>query len=297
MKTRSRRRGMTRRGAKPLGLLAMIVGVLVVGAVGLGLAGSDDDAGRAGDPTAPADPSPPASGVEGTSGGSGGGSESDPVEPGEAAVFQSVVDGDTIRTDLGTVRIIGIDTPERGECGYADAAAVIRGLLSEGDRIVLALPSGQNGADRYERLLRYVATSDGVDVGLAQLEAGNAVTRYDSSDGYPKHPREAEYRAAQGAELDFSGSVITTRCAGGGGSAAGSVPGSAPGAVPGQPSEGESADWWTQYPSCAALERNTVGHPTGPFNVADPEQAAIYEWFANGTGFRGDGDGDGLACE
>lgn len=29
----------------------------------------------------------------------------------------------------------------------------------------------------------------------------------------------------------------------------------------------------------------------------DPAEAAIYDWFANGTGNNGDGEGDGLACE
>jgi len=34
-----------------------------------------------------------------------------------SASFVAVVDGDTVETSEGTVRIIGIDTPERGECG------------------------------------------------------------------------------------------------------------------------------------------------------------------------------------
>ncbi len=33
-----------------------------------------------------------------------------------AVTIDSVVDGDTIETSAGTVRIIGIDAPERGEC-------------------------------------------------------------------------------------------------------------------------------------------------------------------------------------
>lgn len=31
------------------------------------------------------------------------------------------MDGDTLTTDAGTIRLIGIDTPERGECGHAEA--------------------------------------------------------------------------------------------------------------------------------------------------------------------------------
>ena len=62
-----------------------------------------------------------------------------------------------------------------------------------------------------------------------------------------------------------------------------------------EPNEGDR--WWTQYTSCSKLKKNTAGHPTGPFRQDDPEDAAIYDWFANRTGNRGDGDGDGLACE
>ena len=110
------------------------------------------------------------------------------VEP--PVTFESVVDGDTIETSDGTVRIIGIDAPERGECGYAEASALISSLLSQGDPTILHLPEGQNEEDRYGRILRYVDTAQGVDVGLSLLTAGLAVARYDSTDGYPAHPRE-----------------------------------------------------------------------------------------------------------
>ena len=54
--------------------------------------------------------------------------------------FDSVVDGDTIETSDGTVRIIGIDAPERGACGYAEASALVSSLLSQGDATILELP-------------------------------------------------------------------------------------------------------------------------------------------------------------
>lgn len=56
-------------------------------------------------------------------------------------------------------------------------------------------------------------------------------------------------------------------------------------------------EWWFEFGSCSQLKKRGVGHPTGPFNRDDPAEAAIYDWFAHGTGHRGDGDGDGLACE
>lgn len=194
-------------------------------------------------------------------------------------VLTEIVDGDTVRTSEGTVRIIGIDTPERGECGYADAANEIERAVAIGDPVILELSASQNDSDRYGRLIRYVLTEDGVDIGLMQLEAGHAVARYDSTDGYPSHPQEAEYHAAQIAVMNPDGIVTPPGC-------------DAP-AIP----EPTADSWWTQYGSCAQLKRNTNGHPTGPFDRDIPAEADIYNWFQYGTGYRGDGDGDGLACE
>ena len=105
------------------------------------------------------------------------------VESHASVAFVAVVDGDTVVTSEGTVRLIGIDTPERGECGHAEASAEIGKLVSGGDPVVLLYPEGQNNMDQHGRLLRYVITEDGVDLGLMQLEAGNAIARYDSTDG------------------------------------------------------------------------------------------------------------------
>jgi hypothetical protein len=55
-------------------------------------------------------------------------------------------------------------------------------------------------------------------------------------------------------------------------------------------------EWWRQYSSCTKLKKNPNGHPTGPFARDNPAEAAIYDWFAHGTGNNGDGEGDGLAC-
>ena len=200
--------------------------------------------------------------------------------------YVAVIDGDTILTSEGTVRIIGIDTPEAGECGHDEASMAIGRLLSPGDPVTLELPPRQNDVDRYGRLVRHVMTSSGVDLGLVQLEAGNAVARYDSTDGYPWHPREEAYRAAQVAQLGPDGSVVTTACQGG-----------PPSGVAPFTEVPEGEFWWTKYSSCAKLKKNTVGDLTGPFRRDDPAEAAIYAWFAFGTGNRGDGDGDGMACE
>jgi micrococcal nuclease len=192
--------------------------------------------------------------------------------------FQSVTDGDTIETSGGTVRIIGIDAPESGECGYAEASALISTLLSPGDQTMLELPEGQNDQDRHGRILRYVAG-------------------YDSTDGYPAHPRETDYHAAQIATLTADGTVTTVACQAAADAAEQNRIMAEQEAPPAPVPPPAVDEWWRQYTSCTKLKNNIDGHPTGPFSRDNPAEAAIYEWFANGTGNDGDGEGDGLACE
>lgn len=270
-----------------LGIIGIVAGVFIggsalIGAVGTLLDGSSSES-RA-NSFVSAEQSAPAA-----------------LPEGDEAQVTSITDGDTLDTSLGTVRIIGIDTPEAGECGYDSAASLISSITPVGSTVRLVLPDGQNDRDKYDRLLRYVETIDGEDLGGDQIRAGHAVARYDSSDGYPSHPRESEYAASQVAQLSPDGRVITTECAAQADLAAQAqaeaerlaADKAAAAAAAAQAVEA----WWTQYSSCSKLKKNGVGHPTGPFNVNDPAQTEIYNWFEYGTGHRGDGDGDGWACE
>jgi micrococcal nuclease len=124
-----------------------------------------------------------------------------PAPAADAWTVTNIVDGDTIdvRSSTGTterVRIIGIDTPERGECGFAEAAAALRQTI--GDRPVTLTPGARDDRDRYGRILRYVDVGD-TDAGLKLIQDGYAVARYDSRDGYGKHTREDAYVAADAA--------------------------------------------------------------------------------------------------
>ena len=102
-----------------------------------------------------------------------------------------VVDGDTITmSDGSTVRLIGIDTPERGQCGFDEASAVLAQLIT-GQSITL-VPGARDDVDRYGRLLRYVEVN-GVDADLKMIESGWAIARYDGRDGYGTHPRQDAY--------------------------------------------------------------------------------------------------------
>ena len=103
--------------------------------------------------------------------------------------YARAVDGDTIQLGNGKyVRLLGYDTPEVGECGYAQAKAKMSRLVQGGVKLV-----NRSGRDRYGRILAYVKTDEGWDIGTSMLRNGLAVARYDSRDGYDWHPKERKY--------------------------------------------------------------------------------------------------------
>jgi endonuclease YncB( thermonuclease family) len=119
----------------------------------------------------------------------------------QSAVVTNVVDGDTIDVqDVGRIRVIGIDTPERGACGYDSATYAMAALVL--GREVTLVPGAADDSDRYGRLLRYVDVGT-LDVGLSLVAEGWAIARYDSRDGYGRHPREDRYVAADLAAPDL----------------------------------------------------------------------------------------------
>jgi endonuclease YncB( thermonuclease family) len=109
----------------------------------------------------------------------------------------NVVDGDTLDVADGSrVRLIGIDTPEPGECGHQQATAQL-GRLVLGKEVALVVGT-RDDTDRYGRLLRYIDV-DGLDANLEMILGGVAVARYDSRDGYGRHDREDIYVSADNA--------------------------------------------------------------------------------------------------
>ena len=112
-----------------------------------------------------------------------------------------VIDGDTLELANGqSVRVVGIDTPEEGDCGYPEATSTLQQLVL-GERVRLG--ESDEDTDRYGRLLRYVNVGR-LDAGLRQIKSGHAIARYDSRDGYGRHPREDRYVAADRASTNFA---------------------------------------------------------------------------------------------
>ncbi|MEY2525095.1 MAG: hypothetical protein QOJ66_3660 [Ilumatobacteraceae bacterium] len=179
----------------------------------------------------------------------------------------SVVDGDTLDLSDGTViRLIGIDTPESGQCGYGDATAVMAGLVTGFD--ITLLPGARDDVDKYGRLLRYVE-ANGIDVNLAMIESGRAIARYDGRDGYGEHPRQAAYVAADDATPSLNQCV---------------VPLAAP--VPSTPAPTTLTT--TPAPAAVYYQNCTAVRAAGaaPIHAGDP-----------GWQTKFDRDGDGVGCE
>ena len=73
------------------------------------------------------------------------------------------IDGDTIKTDDGDVRLIGVDTPEYGEQGYERAQRVTDRFVNKPNVSLGSDPD--RDTDPYGRDLRYVERPGGKDLG------------------------------------------------------------------------------------------------------------------------------------
>lgn len=106
-----------------------------------------------------------------------------------SAIVTRVVDGDTFVIGKEHVRIIGINTPEKGECYFEEATERLSQLIFE--KSVERIPQPIDNRDKYGRLLRYIELS-GEDIGLQMLKEGFA-------ENYPwfPHPRIEEYKEAE----------------------------------------------------------------------------------------------------
>ena len=141
-------------------LVGLIVAVVLAGCT----SGSPDgDAGRGTSPVESGTPAvPAASATEGPDG------------------WRSteIVDGDTLYVSGPAgeleVRIIGVNTPESGECFSEEATDALSELVAGNDLVLVA---DRSDVDQFGRALRYVETADGVDVGAELVANGFAIAR------------------------------------------------------------------------------------------------------------------------
>lgn len=105
-----------------------------------------------------------------------------------------ILDGDTIRVAWDgleeTVRLVGINAPERGECWADEATEALEAILGDGP---VRLERDVSDRDAYGRLLRYVGAPHGDDAGGLLIDGGHAIAR-----AYPPDTRrDPEYRERQ----------------------------------------------------------------------------------------------------
>lgn len=198
-----------------------------------------------------------------------------------------VIDGDTIVTSAGdTIRLAGIDTPERGQCGYSEATANLRRTLA-GNTLTLT-KAGLTDRDKYGRLIRYVDVGE-QDAGMGQIMGGFARARYDSRDGYGRHPRQGDYVAADAAASSICAASSTTQAAES--TAAASKTAAAPDASATATREATEPDTETEPPK--------TGKTTPYANCTEVREAGAAPLNRGDPGYstRLDRDGDGTACE
>lgn len=191
-----------------------------------------------------------------------------------------VVDGDTIKVSLlGTLRLIGIDTPETRDprkpvqCFGKEASNKAKELLS-GKKVYLEYDPSQK-TDKYGRTLAYVYREDGLFYNAEMIKQGYAHSyvqfphpRLDEFNAYQSEARENErgFWAANTCNGDTTKaiSVINTN------------------SIPLLPISNEVNQGGFIKGSCASLKKLGLGN----FREGDP----------NYTKSR-DRDGDGVACE
>ncbi len=108
------------------------------------------------------------------------------------AILVSVVDGDTIKvkwdTQVTSVRMLNINTPERGQSGYREAADHLKAMIGDAKAVMLEFETdGVHARDSFGRLLCYVWLN-GKNLCVEQVRAGHSAywAKYDAG----KYPTE-----------------------------------------------------------------------------------------------------------
>lgn len=120
-----------------------------------------------------------------------------------------VIDGDTIEVKGQNIRLFAIDSPERGQPGFSEAAAMLAGILRPSGVAICDCERGlrQRTSTRdcdytYGRPVAVCRNADNIDIGLEMVRRGYAQARYGCA--YAAQHREA-CRARRGLWQGYTG--------------------------------------------------------------------------------------------
>jgi micrococcal nuclease len=121
----------------------------------------------------------------------------------ERATVVRIIDGDTVEVEMMTgetevTRLIGINTPESGECFSTESTIALAALVLDE---VVTMTIDTSDRDQYDRLLRYIWLDRGVFVNEIMVRGGYAQAR-----DYPPDSAHADL-IARAQELARTGSL------------------------------------------------------------------------------------------
>jgi len=113
-----------------------------------------------------------------------------------------VIDGDTVDVLCGDreerVRLLNVDTPERGQPGYREARDYLSALVEDRSVRLLFETPGQPGRGGFGRLLAYLVSESGSNINLELIRQGWSPYYRKYGDGrFPEAFQEAEEAARE----------------------------------------------------------------------------------------------------
>jgi len=108
----------------------------------------------------------------------------------EYANITKIIDGDTLDTDIGRVRLLGINTPEKKEKGWEEAKSFLENYNNRQVKLIYFYED----KDKYDRKLRYVFYNN-ENINKKIIEQGLAHIYYYNNDNYKQELETAEEKA------------------------------------------------------------------------------------------------------
>ncbi|MFH1359259.1 MAG: thermonuclease family protein [archaeon] len=115
----------------------------------------------------------------------------------ETGFVSKVIDGDTVVIDGESVRLLGMDTDERGEPCYSEAKKRLEELVLNKE---VNLEKDGEDRDQYDRRLRWIfieIDARSINVDLLLVEEGLAIARFYDNKKYKEEIIKAEQEARE----------------------------------------------------------------------------------------------------